>query len=229
LRFLTVNNQGYFWRYITCLLLLPCLLQAQRTGRFTYGAALNGCKEEIISSAPGVSLSNARAIGFHMNAGWQTIIDTHFVFYTGLRYGIEKSLFDVIRHGKDISEYYYFRNQNVIFVFAPGLVINNRQKLFATIGIGRIYQSNVGGSGVRGGRAYTFGDNETENQFDYRLGMRWQYKLFKEKRIVLEVGTEMSNVQRHGKIVVKNGYNTRPDESYKINYSVLIFYTGFMF
>lgn len=205
---------------------------AQKKNSFTYGAAINNCYEEMVSKDPGIELSNARAIGFYLNAGWQTLIDSNFIIYTGLRFGSEKSLFAVKRNGTRLDDDYFFSNHTLMLIFAPGLILNARQRIFVTTGIGRFYQMNDGGSGVRDGirhRSYTYAEKSTLNSFDYRLGLKWQLKMFQDKKPLIELGVETSNIQHQGTIAIETGYNNRPKDLYRIRYNVLIFYLGFMF
>lgn len=214
------------------ILCLSCASFAQKKNSFTYGFAVNSCFEEVIAKDPGIELSNARAIGFYLNAGWQTLVDSNFIIYTGLRFGTEKSLFAVERNGTRLDDNYIFSNHTLMLIFAPGLILTSKQRLFVTSAIGRFYQMNDGGSGVRDGRrrrSYTYAEKSTVNSFDYRLGIKWQLKMVGAKKPVIEFGVETSNIQHQGTIAIDTGYNNRPKDSYRIRYNVVIFYLGFMF
>jgi len=211
------------------ILFYACLSFAQKKNSFIYGAAINSCLEEVESNDPAITLSDSRALGIFVTAGWQKLIDSNYVIHTSLRYGVERSLFNVKRNGTPLQERYYFSNQSLMLIVAPGLIINNRQRIFVTLGIGRFYQNGGGGGGVRAGRAYTYIQKNELNAFDYRLGLKWQLKLLKDKQTRMELGVETSDIQRQGFIVVNSTYNNRPNSAYKVAYNVLIFYLGLMF
>lgn len=212
---------------------LPLLFQAQSRIRPVYGFYMNNSLEHITSRSPELKTYNARALGFYFNLGLQKELDSVFVIQASLRYGRERSSFEVYRNGVILKDYYYFSNQTLILFLSPGLSVNKRQKLFLTLGAGRFYQSNVGGSGVKatgfGQRSYTYAIHLNRNSMDYRLGLKWQVKPGVSKKINFEIGAETSWLQHQSIIEVTSSYNNQPGEFYKLNFSMILVYVGINF
>lgn len=210
------------------LFLSPALLQAQYPARLLYGFAVNNNVEHVVTIDPSLKTYNARALGFYWSLGLQKQTDSVFVFQTSLRYGRERSSFEVWQNGVMARDYYYYSNRTLMLFFSPGLVINKRQKLFLTIGAGRFYQSDTGGGGVRAGRGsqrtYTYALHLNRNSWDYRLGLKWQIKPNPLKKINFEIGTEISWLEHQSLIEIDNGYNNQTPEQLQLNYTVMIFY-----
>ena len=183
-------------------------------------------------SPPGVN--GLRAICYYVSAGFITNDNNNhsFTFYCGLRYGKEKSRFEFPLGNGDYIYYHYF-NRTLSLIAAPGLKINTRQKLFLTLNLTRIYQSNEEGSGIRsttnGNYVYEIGGNLLANSWDFRPGLKWQVKLLPQKKLLFELGIEPCLIQRKVQMTIKNPYNTLPPSVNYVNYNLVLVYAGFQF
>lgn len=220
-------------KIIQLFFLLSLTCSSQNKIKPLYSFAINNSLEHVISIAPGLESYNSRAIGYYISLGLQKQFDSVFVFQTSLRYGREKSSFEIYRNGELLTNYYFFSNRTLTFFVSPGLIINKRQKLFLMFGITRFYQSNVGGSGTRsnglGERNYKYAIHLNRNSIDYRLGLKWQVKPDPRKKINFEIGAEASPMEHRSLIEITSQYNNQPAELYQLNYSAIIIYLGFNF
>lgn len=220
----------------TCLQLfffLPLLCPAQSRIRPLYGFNANNGIEHVVNKSPELKTNNARALGFYFHLGLQKEIDSMFVLQACIRYGHEKSRFEVYRNGILIKDHYYFLNRTIVLFFSPGLVITKRQKLFLTVGLGGFYPSNASGSGSTATRftqrSYTYAIHLNRNLMDYRLGLKWQIKPNPRKKLNVEFGTETSWVEHQSFIEIRSGNNNSAPEFYKLNFSVLLLSLGITF
>lgn len=206
---------------------------SQNKVRAFYGFAINNSIETVVTKYPDLEASNARALGFYYTLGLLKQFDSVFVCQTYLRYGREKSSFEIDRNGVPLKDLYYFSNKTLMVFLSPGLVIDKHHKLFLTLGAGRFYQSDVGGSGVMangfGQRSYIYAVHLNRNSMDCRLGLKWQVKPYPLKKLNFELGAEASWLYHRSLVEIKSGYNNQPPESYPLNFSVLLFYIGFNF
>jgi hypothetical protein len=206
------------------------LYQAQLKIKPVYGANLNNLVERITYKDMALEANNKRGLGFYLHLGLQSEIDSVFVLQTSLRYGREISNFEVFRNGSLLYETYYFSNRTLTFFLSPGIIINKKQKLFLNLGITRFYQSNVGGGGQRSnGNAYTYAIHLNRDDWDYRLGLKWQVKPWANKKLNFEIGAEASFMEQRSIIEIKSSYNNQPSELYRLSYSNLLIYFGISF
>lgn len=214
------------YSYLIC----PFLHQAQFRITPVYGVNMNNLIERATYKDQSFEANNKLALGYYLHLGAQTEIDSIFVLQTSLRYGRERSNFEVYRNGSLLYETYYFSNRTLTFFVSPGLIINKRQKLFLNLGITRFYQSNVAGGGQStGGGSYTYATHLNRDDWDYRLGLKWQVKPWPTKKINFELGAEASLMEQRSIIEVKSSYNNQPSELYKLSYSSLLLYFGISF
>lgn len=219
----------------TCLQLffLPLLCLSQARIWPLYGFNVNNGIEHVVNKSPELKTDNARALGFYFHLGLQKEIDSMFVLQACIRYGQEKSRFEVYRNGILIKDHYYFLNRTIMLFFSPGLVVTKRQKLFLTMGLGGFYPSNVSGSGSTATRftqrSYTYAVRLNRNLMDYRLGLKWQVKPNPRKKLNVEFGTETSWIEHQSIIEITSGYNNSVPELHKLNFSVLLVYLGITF
>jgi len=213
-------------------LLLPFLFFAQRKKlKPLFGLSLNSGVEKINQQDKNLEIKKNNSIGCYVSIGLNLYNDSTYIFYTGLKYGRENSRFSIL--SGDAKLQFRTANRPLCFIFAPGVHINQRHSLFLVLSVVRVLQANSGGGGggSAGGKDYYYEyiDNLPQNSWDFRPGLKWQFKPKAEKKFTFELGFEPSLITRKLEMKKRNPYSNIPEADYHASYDVILFYCGLQF
>ena len=212
------------------LLICPCFLIAQKL-KPILGFSFNSGLEKVEPVQKALDVVKVNSFGYYVSLGFNLSHDSTFLFYSGIRFGLENSRFLISSENRN----YEFRTTNLplTFIFAPGVRLSKRQSLFLTLGICRVLQANNGGGGggSRKGKEYTYiyADNLPPNSWDFRPGIKYQVKPRFEKKLAFEFGVEPSLLTRTLDMELKNTNPNLPSKIVTIHYDLILFYLGVQF
>ncbi len=118
-------------------------------------------------------------------------------------------------------------------LFAPGLKLSERHRVFLTLNLSRVFENHFEGSGSRSNNKkvynYQIGGNLLQTAWDFRPGLKWEYTLFPAKQTTFCIGIEPSLIARKVALRIPNANPNLSDQFYYANYQFVLFYTGFSF
>lgn len=217
-----------------CLLVflfVPSLLFSQKKVHAQYGFNLNNGFALIEPSRTNPEIKGLRAISYGLYAGIITQLDSNYLLQCGLRFGNEKSRLELSY--QDNFYFYHYYNNVLSLLLAPGLKLSERHRVFLTLNLSRVFENHADGSGSRysNNKVYNYqvGGNLLQTAWDFRPGLKWEYKLFPAKQTALIVGIEPSFIARKVALRIPNSNPNLSDQFYYANYQFVLLYAGFSF
>jgi hypothetical protein len=219
---------GKVKNFILSFFICPLLLFSQSKLKPFYGVYLNNGFTEPLPSEDARGTKGLRAISYYLSAGAVAGIDSFFVCSAALRFGTERSRIEK-ELAPDNYSYYHLRNNTLALCVAPGLVLHPNHRIFLTLSIVRIFSSYVEGGGItqtrNSGYQFTYGKDLMDDRWDFRPGIKYQFKPFRAKHFAAEIGFEPSFVRRQV-LLPKKLISGSTSEFYEVSYDYSVLYFG---